>query len=104
MAEEDEHVIAADEGEEGETPCDVTPPLPTPSGRKRKSPDTQVQEKEMEMLETVNATLRSLTQNVATKHNSITSYCQYLEHEFRAMEASDPRYFRYVQGQIAQLI
>ena len=81
-------------GEEEPAPCDKTPLIM----RKRKSPDTQAQDKDIQVLEMVNATLHTLTGSaVAKRSDNITAYCQYLEHEFRAIQESDPRYFRYVQ-------
>ena len=73
--------------------------------RKRKSPDTQAQDRDLQMLEAINCTLRSLTESTAVKQQDhITAYCQYLEHELRAMEQVDPQYFRFVQGEIGRLI
>ena len=61
--------------------------------------------RDLQMLEAINCTLCSLTESTAVKQQDhITSYCQYLEHELRAMEQIDPQYFRFVQGEIGRLI
>ena len=106
ISSEDPDVTAVDGGEEETASVSYfTPPLSTPR-RMRKSPDAQAQDRDLQMLEAINCTLRSLTESTAVKQQQdhITSYCQYLEHELRAMEQLDPQYFRFVQCEIGRLI
>ena len=105
ISSEDPDVTPVDGGEEETAGSSYfTPPISTPH-RKRKSADTQAQDRDLEMLEAIKCTLSSLTESAAVKQQDhITSYCQYLEHELRPMEQLHPRYFRFVQCEIGWLI